>query len=283
MLGYTVVSRSPRTLTLLGRCISRAPSLGLVNTCRGTVRTMSKVRRDRLSVLFLTVRVRRVDKLRFTGLIPVGIGVVFAATFGRCTVRTCGIGTFSCLIGPVLCRSFVRAYRGMFSRCVRSSACGPVGHSNFMIIEGRDGCAQVPFRGVLFVRDIGSCIGFRVTSKHGVVALNGLGHLRRGLPHRGFEEIRHSFVTGLAGFSCVRGVGIICNGLTIPVSSAGGSSIIGFMRRRKVGWRVYDKSMAGVLTSYTVEGSESQGPRDALVRNVPLFLTIVASASLSPV
>lgn len=107
------MSSRPLTLRLLGDCIRGASFLQLMKECSDTIRTVARVPlRRRIRILFLSVRVPRLGNLRFSHVIDPRAEVVFAATFKRCTLSDCGIGTLSCLLGPVDCISFLRSIGG---------------------------------------------------------------------------------------------------------------------------------------------------------------------------
>lgn len=106
-LAYTVVSSRPLTVDLLRDCIGGAPFLHLATGFGDTLRTLPMLDTRPMRLLFLSVRVPRLDNVRFSQVLRTSAHVVFAATFRRCTLSDCGIGTLSCLLGPVDCPSFL--------------------------------------------------------------------------------------------------------------------------------------------------------------------------------
>lgn len=115
----------------LGRLLRRFPTVRIINRTRSNRTTIVGTVRLRPSIIFLSIRVPEVGKVRTTGSlrrlggIPL---VVFTATCPRFTTRTFHCRTASCLLGPCSRRRLRRAVeqiRGLVNTGGRGSADGP--------------------------------------------------------------------------------------------------------------------------------------------------------------
>lgn len=109
----TVYSSRMSVIRVLRRGVGGLLPSTIVRGCLSNGRLVTD--NDGPSVLFLSVRVPKVSKVRATGVLHRsgrGVVLVFIATTRRCIFRTFSIKTFRCLIGPFSSRGLGRIIAG---------------------------------------------------------------------------------------------------------------------------------------------------------------------------
>lgn len=112
-MGYMVASSRPATYRKLRHCIRGISFLSLVNMYRSAVRLGALLRARRPSLLFLSVRVPCLSKLRLLTSLTRPPRIVVASTCRRCTLGNCRLSIASCLLGPVSFSQFLGTIGGM--------------------------------------------------------------------------------------------------------------------------------------------------------------------------
>lgn len=143
----------------------------------------------RTSTFFLSVRVKRVGKVRITGHLHRSNCrnvVMFLATFERCMFQKCRIETLGCLLGPIG-RGALFLYLSRVTGRLSGGAC---------VCQGGRRVMDVPCTSVLAFSDELRCISVLAMSNGYCRRVSALGGVVIRLPDR-FVQARHSCVMGV--------------------------------------------------------------------------------------
>lgn len=151
------------------------------------------------SVLFLSIRVGRLSKVRATQQIQRlsgSIVVIFVAGVTRCTVNKCTINTLSCILGPIPCFTFSRRLHGTRRRLHHHT-------QRCLTLPIRNKVQQLSSSLVCCLRDRKRHIRF-FARRNSFITTNALGTFRRGLTRQPFTHYGDNCLIGLTRIGDIR-------------------------------------------------------------------------------
>lgn len=214
-----VVDDEPLAAALISSYVERTPFLHLVGEAHSTEEALDLLNRNNVDLLYLDIKMPRIDGLQLARMVPSNVKVVFTTAYSDHAVEGFRVDALDYLLKPVSYEEFLEsAMRAQRDQMPAVGRLQPGGH---LLVKSEYRLLRIPFGDIEYIEGLKDYVKIFVSGEpKPILSLMSMRSLEDGLPAGVFMRVHRSFIVNLDKVRVVERNCIIMGGRAIPVSDS---------------------------------------------------------------